>query len=85
MTERLELAGQKTSSLTEQLCMDSNSLYYGDNLDILRRYVQAESVDLIYLGPSLQEQSDLQRPISGERRFTVGFPGQSVRGYLALG
>ena len=31
--------------------MDSNSLYYGDNLDILRRYVQAESVDLIYLDP----------------------------------
>ena len=31
--------------------MTSNSLYYGDNLDILRRYVQAESVDLIYLDP----------------------------------
>ena len=31
--------------------MDSNSLYYGDNLDILRRYVQDESVDLIYLDP----------------------------------
>ena len=23
--------------------MDSNSLYYGDNLDILRRYVRDES------------------------------------------
>ena len=31
--------------------MDSNSLYYGDNLDILRRYVKDESVDLIYLDP----------------------------------
>ena len=31
--------------------MDPNSLYYGDNLDILRRYVQDESVDLIYLDP----------------------------------
>ena len=31
--------------------MDSNSLYYGDNLDILRRYVQDESVDLVYLDP----------------------------------
>ena len=31
--------------------MDSNSLYYGDNLDILRRYVQDGSVDLIYLDP----------------------------------
>ena len=31
--------------------MDSNSLYYGDNLDILRSYVQDESADLIYLDP----------------------------------
>ena len=31
--------------------MTSNSLYYGDNLDILRHYVQDESVDLIYLDP----------------------------------
>jgi len=31
--------------------MDTNSLYYGDNLDILRRYVKDETVDLIYLDP----------------------------------
>lgn len=28
-----------------------NTLYYGDNLDILREYVPRESVDLIYLDP----------------------------------
>ncbi len=28
-----------------------NTLYYGDNLDILRRYVEDESVDLLYLDP----------------------------------
>jgi len=28
-----------------------NALYYGDNLDILRRYIKDESVDLIYLDP----------------------------------
>jgi site-specific DNA-methyltransferase (adenine-specific) len=28
-----------------------NILYYGDNLDILRRYVKDESVDLVYLDP----------------------------------
>ncbi len=28
-----------------------NTLFYGDNLDILRRYVKDESVDLIYLDP----------------------------------
>jgi len=29
--------------------MNPNTLYYGDNLDILRRYVKDESVDLVYL------------------------------------
>ncbi len=28
-----------------------NTLYYGDNLDVLRKYIKDESVDLIYLDP----------------------------------
>ena len=28
-----------------------NALYYGDNLDILRRHIADESVDLVYLDP----------------------------------
>ena len=28
-----------------------NHLYYGDNLDIMRRYIDKESVDLVYLDP----------------------------------
>ncbi len=28
-----------------------NRLYYGDNLDVLRRHVDSESVDLVYLDP----------------------------------
>jgi len=31
--------------------MDKNLLYYGDNLDVLRRYVKDETVDLVYLDP----------------------------------
>ena len=31
--------------------MDTNVLYYGDNLDILRRYLPDVAVDLIYLDP----------------------------------
>ena len=31
--------------------MDTNVLYYGDNLDILRKYLDDESVDLIYIDP----------------------------------
>jgi site-specific DNA-methyltransferase (adenine-specific) len=31
--------------------MAENTLYYGDNLDILRRYIKDETVDLVYLDP----------------------------------
>ena len=35
-----------------------NTLYYGNNLDILRRYVGDESVDLIYLDPPLDSNAE---------------------------
>ena len=31
--------------------MDTNVLYYGDNLDVLRKHIPDESVDLVYLDP----------------------------------
>jgi site-specific DNA-methyltransferase (adenine-specific) len=34
-----------------------NTLYYGDNLDILRRYIKDESVDLIYLDPPFNSRA----------------------------
>ncbi|RLE62199.1 MAG: site-specific DNA-methyltransferase [Thermoprotei archaeon] len=38
--------------------MADNKLYYGDNLDILRRYIKDESVDLIYLDPPFKSEQD---------------------------
>jgi len=38
--------------------MSGNYLYYGDNLDILRRYIKDESVDLIYLDPPFKSNQD---------------------------
>jgi len=35
-----------------------NKLFYGDNLDVLRRYVRDESVDLIYLDPPFKSNQD---------------------------
>lgn len=35
-----------------------NTLYYGDNLDILRQHIEDESVDLIYLDPPFQSGRD---------------------------
>ncbi|PKO06167.1 MAG: hypothetical protein CVU41_08645 [Chloroflexi bacterium HGW-Chloroflexi-3] len=40
-----------------------NTLYYGDNLDILRNYIPDESVDLIYLDP----------PFNSNRTYNVPF------------
>jgi site-specific DNA-methyltransferase (adenine-specific) len=42
---------------------EPNRLYYGDNLGILREYVPAESVDLVYLDP----------PFNSNRNFNVLF------------
>jgi len=38
--------------------MAENTLYYGDNLDILGRYLGEESVDLIYLDPPFKSSQD---------------------------
>jgi DNA modification methylase len=35
-----------------------NKLYYGDNLDVLQRYVKDESVDLVYLDPPFNSRQD---------------------------
>ncbi|MHB1838250.1 MAG: DNA methyltransferase [Acidobacteriaceae bacterium] len=37
---------------------DKNQLYYGDNLDVLRRYVRDASVDLVYLDPPFNSRQD---------------------------
>lgn len=44
-----------------------NQLYYGDNLDILRRYIPDESVDLVYLDP----------PFNSNRSYNVLFKDES--------
>ncbi len=44
-----------------------NTLFYGDNLDILRRYIPDESVDLIYLDP----------PFNSNRSYSVLFKDES--------
>jgi DNA modification methylase len=44
-----------------------NTLYYGDNLKILRDYVKNESVDLIYL----------DQPFNSNRNYNVLFKDES--------
>jgi 16S rRNA G966 N2-methylase RsmD len=35
-----------------------NQLYYGDNYEVLQRYIKDESVDLIYLDPPFNSRQD---------------------------
>jgi site-specific DNA-methyltransferase (adenine-specific) len=44
-----------------------NTLYYGDNLPILREHIQSESIDLIYLDP----------PFNSNRSYNVLFKDES--------
>lgn len=39
-----------------------NLLFYGDNLDVLRRYGKTESVDLVYLDPSFNSNATYNVP-----------------------
>ncbi len=38
--------------------MDTNYLYYGDNLEVLKRYIKDATVDLIYLDPPFNSNQD---------------------------
>lgn len=38
--------------------MAENTLYYGNNLDILSRYIKDESIDLIYLDPPFNSNAN---------------------------
>ena len=40
--------------------MNTNQLYYGDNLDILRNHIPDESIDLIYIDPPFNSKSSVQ-------------------------
>ena len=35
-----------------------NKLYYGDNLEVLRRHIKDETVDLVYLDPPFNSNQD---------------------------
>ena len=37
--------------------IENNALFYGDNLDILRRYIKDESIDLVYLDPPFNSRA----------------------------
>ncbi|MGO8757015.1 MAG: hypothetical protein ACLQG3_02720 [Terracidiphilus sp.] len=76
---------------------EKNHLYYGDNLDVLRRYVKDESVDLVYLDPPFNSRQDYnvlfaekdgsQSSSPGspaDRSSSVGRRNPRLRGHLGV-
>jgi len=61
-----------------------NQLYYGDNYEVLQRYIKDESVDLIHLDPPFNSRQDLSKAGSAwaEPRIGAGFFPQE-KAYIA--
>ena len=38
--------------------MPENTLYYGDNLEVMRKYLPDECIDLVYLDPPFNSNRD---------------------------
>ena len=56
-----------------------NRLYYGDNLEILRKEIKDESVDLIYLDPPFNSKREAANP--DHRRVALGQGARAVSGH----
>jgi hypothetical protein len=57
------LLGQLGPDIVKTMPPPANLLFYGDNLDVLRRHIADESVDLVYLDP----------PFKSDRNYNVLF------------
>src|SRR5918996_1846601 len=54
---------------TKRIGITTNTLFYGDNLAIMREYIPDESIDLVYLDP----------PFNSNRNYNVLFKDESGR------
>jgi DNA modification methylase len=50
------ILGYSWASLRD--AMSENALYYGDNLEVLRRHIKDETIDLVYLDPPFNSSQD---------------------------
>jgi len=55
---RVRICGRITRARMSRGRRRVNTLYYGDNLDILVRYIKDETVDLVYLDPPFKSSQD---------------------------
>ena len=58
--------------------MAENELYFRDNLDVLRRHVPSDSLDLNYLDPAFNSDQNYNQP-GGFRAFCGWFVGAGAK------
>ena len=66
---RAVMVGRGAVAELSSTWMKTNVLYYGDNLDMLRRFIPDESIDLVYLDP----------PFNSNASYNVIFKDESGR------
>lgn len=66
-------------------CAVVNKLYFGDNLDVLREYVNDESVDLIYLDPPFNSQARYNVLFQSPKEDAASAQAQAFRDTWAWG
>ena len=63
-----------------------NQLFYGDNLDVLGRYVADESIDLVYLDPPFNSNANynvLFAERDGTQAAAQCFPERDLKNYAS--
>jgi len=61
------------------------TLHYGDNLDILKRYLKGETIDLVYLDPPFNSAQNYNAFFQGKKRQRRHQSASRLGGHLALG
>ncbi len=61
-----------------------NTLYYGDNLNILQRYIKDASVDLVYLDPPSSANRGQQRAFKDESGLEADSPIMAFQRHVAF-
>lgn len=60
-----------SESLEATIPYMSGTFYHGDNLDVLRYWIDDESIDLVYLDPPFNSQQDFNLPFGSEEARPV--------------
>ena len=79
----MQIRQERNTVIKEQTIMLTHQLYYGDNLTILRKHIDDESINMIYIDPpfntgKLQRRTEIhvEQDDTGDR---VGFQGKTYR------